>query len=233
VPTQMHTKNEDRESPTSLPAAAEAEELLAAEKKQAKRVRRLKINVAAWVLGTILIVALWVISEWGATGAFERFATGGNPGDWNPTLPALGVGIWGLVVGIKALRVRFERPPAVAKVDREVERLAPPVPAKDAPVELRRLARQRLERIGRLKFHVAAWALGMIVITPLNALIEWQDNGDFERFSGDSQPGSWDPWVLYVAGIWAAAVVLIALWMYLDWPRKLVEGVGKRLRPGH
>jgi hypothetical protein len=28
----------------------------------------------------------------------------------------------------------------------------------------------------RLRFHSAAWALGMLVLTPLDLLIEWQDN---------------------------------------------------------
>jgi hypothetical protein len=49
------------------------EELRAAARRQVKRVRRLKINVAAWVLGTILPAALWVLNEWQANGAFDRF----------------------------------------------------------------------------------------------------------------------------------------------------------------
>jgi hypothetical protein len=74
------------------------------------------------------------------------------------------------------------------------------------------------ERVGRLEFHVAAWVFGMLVVTPLWALIEWQDNGGFERWSDNSQPGSWEPWILYVGGIWALSVALIALRMYL--PRR-------------
>jgi hypothetical protein len=87
-----------------------------------------------------------------------------------------------------ALRVRFERPTADAGA----------------------------ERRGRLKFHVAAWVFGMLVVTPLWALIEWQDNGGLERWSADSQPGSWDPWILYVAGIWALGVALIAARLYVQ-----------------
>ena len=56
----------------------------------------------------------------------------------------------------------------------------------------------------------------MLVVTPLWALIEWQDNGGFERWSDNSQPGSWDPWILYVAGIWALAVALIAARLYVQ-----------------
>jgi hypothetical protein len=136
-------------------------------------------------------------------------------GDWNPTLPVLVIGIWGLTVGIAALRVRFERPPTAAEVDRAVERLTPGAAGTIAPAGLRRLARRRLQGVDRLRFHLAAWVLGMIVIAPLNLLIEWQDNGGFERWSNDSQPGSWDPWALYVGGIWALAVAVIGLWEYV------------------
>ena len=167
----------------SVPDKAPAESV----RKHAKRVRRLKINAVAWVVGTIVLTALWVLNQWDANGAFEHFGNSGNPGDWNPTLWALGIGVWSLVVGIKALQVRFERPTADAGA----------------------------ERRGRLKFHVAAWAFGMLVVTPLWALIEWQDNGGLERWSSDSQPGSWEPWILHVAGFWALGVGLIALWMYV------------------
>ena len=68
----------------------------------------------------------------------------------------------------------------------------------------------------RLQFHVAAWVLGMIVLTPLWALIEWQDNGGFERWSNNSQPGDWEPWILYVGGIWALAIAILAVSEYLS-----------------
>jgi hypothetical protein len=196
--------------------------------RHARRVRRLKIHVAAWVLGSTLITALWVLNQWQANGAFEHFGSHeGNPGDWNPTLWALAVGIWGLIVGIKALRVHFERPATVAEIDREVER----VTGATADAELRRFARSRLERIGRLKFHVGAWVLGMIVVTPLWALIEWQDNGGFERFGDGGQPGEWEPWIFYVVGIWAFVVAIFALWAYVARTAKGVEieRVGQRL----
>ena len=97
-----------------------------------------------------------------------------------------------------ALRVYFERPATAAEVDREAERLQHAI-AETGPADaaLRRLARARLERVQRLKSNVAAWLLAMIVLTPVNVLIEWQDNGGFQRISRDSQPGSWDPWILF------------------------------------
>jgi hypothetical protein len=150
-------------------------------------VRRLKINLVAWVIGMIALTALWYVSQLHANGSFEHFGFSGNPGDWNPTLWALGTSIWTLVVGIMALQVHFEPPTSNAMVD----------------------------RVNRLKFHVAAWVLGMVLLTPLWALIEWQDNGGFERWSDNSQPGSWDPWILYVGGIWALVVAGFALRVYL------------------
>jgi hypothetical protein len=188
VPTETLPRRE----PTAPPKAQA--ELAESVRRHGKRVRRLKINVAAWAVGTIVLTTLWVVNQWQASGAFEHFGNSGNPGDWNPTLWALGIGIWSLVVGIMALRVHFERPVTDA-VDRD--------------------ARTRLERLGRLKFHVAAWALAMLVVTPLWALIEWQDNGGFERWGTDGQRGSWEPWILYVGGIWALAVAVIAVRTYL------------------
>jgi hypothetical protein len=227
----MLTEQKERATEASLPDAfaIEAEELRAAARRQAKRVRRLKIHLVAWLVGSALITGLWVLNQWQANGAFEHFGSHeGNPGDWNPTLWALGVGIWGLVVGIKALRVHFERPPTVADIEREARRLGGGM----ADAKVRRPARVRLERIGRLKFHFAAWALGMVVLTPLWALIEWQDNGGFERFSGNGEPGNWEPWIFYVGGIWAFVIALFALYVYLARPETdaVVERL-RRLRP--
>jgi hypothetical protein len=217
-------KQERSEQPTPSTAPAEAA-LRDLAHKQVKRVRRLKINAAMWVLGTVLLTTLWVANEWQANGAFKRFGNEGNPGDWSPTLWALGVGLWGLAIGIMALRVHVERPRTEAEVDREIERLRLLVVAKEAPVDadLRRFARGRLESAQRLKFHLAAWVLGMIVLTPLWALIEWQDNGGFERFSNDSQPGEWEPWILYVGGVWALVIAIFALRMRFDRPTAEAE----------
>lgn len=238
MPTEMLTKKEHRAQPPSRPSTLRKEqnELRAAARGYAKRVRRLKINALAWGVGTILLTALWVLVEWSANGAFERFAHEGNPGDWNPTLWALAVGIWGLVVGIMALRVYFERPVTATEVDRAVEQLEPRFAGKYAATttEVRRFVRRRLEGVRRLKFHAAAWVLGMVVITPLNALIEWQDNGGFERLSSNSQPGSWDPWVLYIGGIWALVIAALALLVYVDRPKKSARRTDdlRRLRSG-
>jgi hypothetical protein len=224
MPTEMLISDEHRASQTPPPAdPTPADELRMAERTQLEQVRRLKLNVAAWALGTILLTTLWVLNEWQANGAFERFGHEGDPGQWNPTLWALAVGIWGLIVGIMALRVQFERPATEAEVDREVGRLADDPTA----VGLRRFARARLERIRRVKFHIGAWVLGMLVLTPLWALIEWQDNGGFERWSNNSQPGDWDPWILTVGGIWALVIAVFAVWVARERPTTEAERRGK------
>jgi len=217
VPAEMLTKPEQR-VPTHATVPIEDADLQAATQRQFKRVRRLKLHVAAWGPGTILLTAAWIVHEWQANGAFARFAHEGNTGDWNPTLWAVAVLVWGFVVGSMALRVYFERPATAAEVDREVERLQHSF-EEEGPADtvLRRLARAQLERLSRLKSNVAVWLLAMIVLTPLNVLIEWQDNGGFQRVSRNSQPGSWDPWILVAGGIWAGVIVFVfALPVYLD-----------------
>ena len=183
MPTEMLTRDEHRvlEEPPGAARTTRPDELHLASRRYAVRVRRLKLSCAVWGVWTILITTLWVAHEWDVNGAFERFGHDGDPGQWNPTLWALGIGIPTLIVGIMALGVYFVRPPA----DRGVL------------------------RIERLKFHVAAWLFGMAVLTPLWALIEWQDNGGFERWSNSSRPGDWDPWILIVGGVWALAVLAL------------------------
>ena len=119
-----------------------------------------------------------------------------------------------------ALRVHFRRPVSEDEVEQEAARLAR-AQTGDGTVtaaELRRFARARLEGIGRLKFHVAAWVLGMIVLSPLWALIEWQDNGGFQHWSNNGNRGDWEPWILAVGGIWALMIAALALRTYLDRP---------------
>jgi hypothetical protein len=181
VPTEMLERDEHRvleESPHEA-SLTRPDELRMAARRDAARGRRLRQSVAAWGVWTILITTLWVAHEWDVNGAFERFGHEGDAGQWNPTLWALAIGIPTLVVGIMALGVYFVRPTADLAV----------------------------LRIQRLEFHVAAWVFGMVVLTPLWALIEWQDNGGFERWSNNSRPGDWDPWILIVGGVWALAVV--------------------------
>jgi hypothetical protein len=186
VPAEMLTRDERRvvEERPLVARPTWPDELRMAARRYAARVRRLKLTAAVWGVWTILITTLWVAHEWDVNGAFDRFGHEGDPGQWNPTLWALGIGVPTLIVGIMALAVYFVRPttdPAVLRTQ-------------------------------RLKFHVAAWLFGMVMLTPLWALVEWQDNRGFEQWSNNSQPGDWDPWILAVGCIWAlAALVLFAV----------------------
>lgn len=217
MPVELLTRPEQRVSTHATVPIGDAG-LQAATQRRVRRVRRLKLHVAAWGLGTILLTAAWIVHEWQANGAFARFAHEGNTGDWNPTLWAVAVLVWGFVVGSMAIRVYFERPATATNVEREVGRLQHAIEDEGpADAALRRLARTRLERVSRLKSHLAVWLLAMIVLTPVNVLIEWQDNGGFQRISRNSQPGSWDPWILFAGGIWAGVIVFVfALPVYLD-----------------
>jgi hypothetical protein len=110
----MLTRDEHQtlEEPLRVAEPKRPSEPCASAQRYAARVRRLKLSVAVWAVWTIGITTLWVVNEWQANGAFERFGHEGDPGQWNPTLWALGVGIPTLVVGIMALGVYFVRPAA-------------------------------------------------------------------------------------------------------------------------
>jgi hypothetical protein len=99
-----------------------------------------------------------------------------------------------------------------------------PAPASTEPdAELREWARQHVERVRRVKFHLAAYLLGMLVLTPIWLLVEWQDNGGFERWSSNSNPGDWEPWILYVALGWGLFVLVSALKVRFDRPTTEAE----------
>jgi hypothetical protein len=117
------------------------------------------------------------------------------------------------------------------------EQTAPPPPSSTAPDdELREWARSHVERVHRLKLHVAAYVLGMLVLTPVWALTQWQTSGGFERWSTDhSQPGDWEPWILYVALVWGLILGINALKVYFDRPTSEAEidRQVRRLKPRH
>ena len=104
------------------------------------------------------------------------------------------------------------------------QKASPPLPSTTAPDdELRKWARQHVERVQRLKLHVAAFVLGMVVLTPVWLLVEWQDNGAFKHWSSNGNPGDWEPWILYVVLIWGLIVGIAALKAYFDRPTTEAE----------
>jgi hypothetical protein len=99
-----------------------------------------------------------------------------------------------------------------------------PIPATAAPEdELREWVRQHVERVRRLTLHIAWFLLGMVVLTPVWALVEWQTNGGFERWSENSNPRDWEPWLLYIGLAWGLWVAFVALRADFDRPTTEAE----------
>ena len=78
------------------------------------------------------------------------------------------------------------------------------------------------------------FAVGMLVLMPVWALIEGQDNGGFERWSNNSQPGDWEPWILYVALAWGLFLAIEGLKVHFDRPttEAEIDREVERLRSG-
>jgi hypothetical protein len=101
---------------------------------------------------------------------------------------------------------------------------APPAPTTpESDGELREWARKHVERVHKVKRDVAIFLLGMTTLTGIWALVEWQDNGAFERLSDNGNPGDWEPWILYVALVWGFFLVLDVLKVYFDRPATELE----------
>ena len=100
--------------------------------------------------------------------------------------------------------------------------------------ELREWARKHVERVRKFKRDVAAYVLGMVTLTAIWAVVEWQDNGGFQRFSDGGNSGDWNPWILYVALIWGFLLGIDALRTYFDRPTTEadIDRAIERLRPG-
>lgn len=106
----------------------------------------------------------------------------------------------------------------------EIGRTATPVTAASTEEdELRAWARKHVERVHRLQRDALAYVLGMVALTAIWVLVEWQDNGAFERLSNGNNPGDWDPWILYVALIWGFFLALDAIRVRFDRPATEAE----------
>jgi hypothetical protein len=122
MPTELITRNGSPAPPTAAATERRDAEVRTWARSHVERVRRLKWHTAVYVLGMAGLTAVWALTQWQDNGAFERFATGGNPGDWEPWIAYVGV-VWGFFLALEALKTFFDRPTTEADVDRYVERL--------------------------------------------------------------------------------------------------------------
>jgi 2TM domain len=116
MPSVMLTQNE---LPTST---TDEDELRTWARKHVERVYRLKRDAAVFLLGMVVLTSIWVLVEWQDNGAFARFATGDNPGDWEPWILYVAL-IWGFFVALDAVKVYFDRPASQTEIDRTLDRL--------------------------------------------------------------------------------------------------------------
>ena len=92
--------------------------------KHIQRVRKLKLNVAAYLVGMAVLTCIWVMTQWSDNGAFERldFNPEGVSGAWEPWILYPGL-IWGLLVALDAIKVLLDRPTTEEEIEHEVRRL--------------------------------------------------------------------------------------------------------------
>ncbi|HEY7380937.1 MAG TPA: 2TM domain-containing protein [Gaiella sp.] len=124
MPTETLAKN-GRVAPEAMADLSLADErtLRAVARKHIEHVRRLRMHVAAFVLGMLVLTPIWLVTEYmNADGWPERFSDNSNAGDWNPWILWVAL-VWGFVVAVIALRTYFDRPTTEAEIQHEVERL--------------------------------------------------------------------------------------------------------------
>ncbi len=94
--------------------------------------------------------------------------------------------------------------------------LPPRVPEEEEEKKLRERARKRVERLRGVKKTIALFVVGMVVLTPVWLVVEWQSAGGFKRWSDGDKPGDWDPWILWIAVPWFLWVALVCLRAYFE-----------------
>lgn len=88
-----------------------------------ERVRRLKVDVVAFVLGIGVLTVIWVITQYQDSGGWpDRLSDNGAPGDWDPWIVWAAL-VWGGLVAIDALKTWARQPTTEAEIDREVARI--------------------------------------------------------------------------------------------------------------
>jgi hypothetical protein len=105
------------------PATRDEETLRTLATEHLERVRKFKVDLAAYLVGIFVLACIWAITEYQNSGGWpERLSDNGQPGDWNPWILWVILG-WGFFVALDAIRTYVHRPTTEAEIEREVERI--------------------------------------------------------------------------------------------------------------
>ena len=93
-------------------------------RKRVKLGRSLRLRVAAFVLGMLVLTPVWAVGEYLSAGGWpQRLSANDNPGDWSPWIIWVALA-WGFYVALSAVALHFHRPVSDREVERELKRLA-------------------------------------------------------------------------------------------------------------
>jgi hypothetical protein len=103
----------------------------------------------------------------------------------------------------------------ITKNERLASETVPQPVRTDEDRALREMALKHLEHVRRLKLYASIYVLAVVVLTPVWIVTQYVDaDGWPERLSTESNPGDWDPWLLWVILIGAFLVGIAALRVY-------------------
>jgi hypothetical protein len=100
---------------------------------------------------------------------------------------------------------------------------------------LRALATKQAERVRSFKLHLAAFLIGMPVLTAIWALTEYMNaDGWPERLSDSAEQGSWNPWIFWVLLIWGGLLAFQGVKTWFGGPpsEAEIDRELKRLKTG-
>ena len=88
----------------------------------------------------------------------------------------------------------------------------------DDDSELKRVALKHVERRRGMKFHLAAFGLGLLILGGPWVGIEYLNEGWPDRVRANGQPGDWNPAILVILMVWALLLAIHGLRLYYRRP---------------
>jgi hypothetical protein len=105
----------------------------------------------------------------------------------------------------------------VSRNERVVQETLPGIGRAREDEALRAVALKHLEDVRRLKVRALEFALVLLFLTPVWMATEYANaDGWPERFSSQSNPGDWDPWIFWVALIGGVILGVSAVRTYFS-----------------